>query len=87
MAIGANNRGAVQDETLSETKKDELREKIAREEALLAEIDRQREAARARLRALRSQLAALAESSRGERPSSDTRQTAAIGSEPCGSCS
>ena len=62
MVIGANNRGAIQDETLSETKKDELREKIAREETLLAEINQRREAARVRLQTLQSQLAVISDS-------------------------
>jgi superfamily II DNA or RNA helicase len=62
VVIGANNRGAVQDETLSETKKDALREKITREETLLAELDQRREAARVRPRVLQSQLAVISDS-------------------------
>ncbi len=47
---------------MNKARKGELREKIAREEALLADLDRRREAARVRLQALHSQLAVIADS-------------------------
>lgn len=48
---------------MSEVEKGELRESIAREEALLADLNRRREAARVRLQALQSQLAVIADDS------------------------
>ncbi len=47
---------------MSEVEKGELREKIAREEALLVDLNRRREAARVRLQALQSQLVVVADS-------------------------
>lgn len=55
---------------MSEAEKGELREKIAREEARLAELDRQREAAHVRLQTLQSRMVAIADGSLAENISS-----------------
>ena len=55
---------------MREAEKGELREKIAREEARLAELDRQREAAHVRLQTLQSRMVAIADGSLAENISS-----------------
>lgn len=51
---------------MSKGEQDDLRSRIAREEALLAELGRQREATHARLQALRSRMTAIADGSQTE---------------------